>query len=340
VAEYRHRYGKRQPQQRQLTYDIAAGDDYAGWRRWLDDQLALLPAKTADALARRIWLDEHFWPVNFELATGAGLRAAGLRVAYERSWDGLTPDWTVMADDDKPVAFVEVRTDQPPSSTFGQMRAWHDLAERIKAIPVPVVLQVASQHGGPVAPPDAGTAKRIAQELHNQLVKFPWPTVLFSQGYRFHAMADPRRGGPQRSPLDMHAAFDPPSSRARAVNAQPMMEQVREKVRAYSRLADMYDVPLVVAVGAHRFTGVTLQHVDDILTGLDAPKITFQFGAGDPYIGEQTVRWAPIPPWQWPEELSGLLWIENELPFPLVARPNPGARRHMPVEISVTNATS
>ncbi len=37
VAEYRRRYGRRQPQHRQLTYDIAAGDDYAGWRRWLDE---------------------------------------------------------------------------------------------------------------------------------------------------------------------------------------------------------------------------------------------------------------------------------------------------------------
>jgi len=333
VAEYERRYGKRPPEQRQLTYDIAVEEEYASWRRWLDDQLALLPTKAADAIARRVWLDEHFWPVNFELATGAGLRAAGLHVAYEQKWDGLTPDWTVLSDEDKPLAFVEVHTDQPPSSTFGQMRAWHNLVERIKAIPIPVVLQVASQDGGPVPPPDAGTAKKIARDLHDQLAKFPWPTVLFSQSYRFHVMADPRRGGQQRSPLGMHAAFDPPSSRAGAVSAQPMMGQVRAKVHAYAHLANKYDIPLVVAVGAHRFTGVTLQLVDDVLTGLEAPKFTFQFNAGDPYIGKtQTVPWAPIPPWRWPEELSGLLWIENELPFGLVARPNSVARRQMPSE--------
>lgn len=36
--------------------------------------------------------------MNFELAVGAGLRAAGLSMAYEQSWDGLTPDWTALSD--------------------------------------------------------------------------------------------------------------------------------------------------------------------------------------------------------------------------------------------------
>lgn len=330
VAEHRRRYAKRPPEQRRLTYDIAAGDEHSDWREWLDDQLALLPAKAADALARRIWQDTHFWPVNFELAAGAALRAAGLQVAYEQIWDGLTPDWTVLSDDGRPLAFVEVYTDQPRASTFGQMRAWHGLVERIKAIPIPVVLQVASE-GGPVPPPDAGTAKKIVRDLHKQLVSFPWPTVIITNGYRFHVMGDPWRGGQQMiSPLGMHAAFRPPSSLAGAVSAQSMMDHVKGKARSYGLLAEAYDVPLIVAVGAHRFTGVQLQHIDNILAGLPAPTLTFQFNVGDPYIGEQEINLMPVQPWQWPSELSGLLWIENKLPFNLTARPNPTARRHMP----------
>jgi hypothetical protein len=58
------------------------------------------------------------------------------------------------------------------------------------------------------------------------------------------------------------------------------MEGITEKVRKYKSLAARYEVPLIVAVGAHRFTGVTLQQLDDVLTGLPAPKITFQFNAG------------------------------------------------------------
>ena len=44
-------------------------------------------------------------------------------------------------------------------------------------------------------------------------------------------------------------------------------------------------VPLIVALGAHRFTGVTLEDVDDTLRGLAGPKIKFQFDASDPHIG-------------------------------------------------------
>jgi hypothetical protein len=143
VEEHRRRYGKFPPEQRQLTYDIAVNGEYGPWRQWLDDQLALLRRPAAEAMIRRIWLDEHFWPVNFELAAGAGLRAAGLDVAYEQDWGGATPDWTVLSPGGKPLAFVEVHTDQPPSGTFSQMRAWHGLVERIKNIPVGVVLHLA-----------------------------------------------------------------------------------------------------------------------------------------------------------------------------------------------------
>lgn len=336
VAGQRRKGGKCPPEQRQLTYGIAVNDEYEAWRQWLDDQLAQQPVRAADALAGRIWLDEHFWPVNFELAVGAGLRAVGLRVAYEQDWDGLTPDWTVLSEDGQPLAFVEVHTDQPPAGTFGQMRAWHGLVERIKSIPVPVVLQVASR-GGPVLPPDAGTAKRIARDLKNKMLQQPGTNMFLSNGYRFLVMADPRRRGQFLvSPLGMHACFDPPSPRSGPVSAKRLMERIEGKARSYRRLAEAYGVPLVVAVGAHRFTGVTLEHVDDMLTGLPAPKITFQFNAGDPYIGQQSTTLGPIPPWPWPEGLGGLLWIENQLPFVLTARPNRTALRQMPQELLPT----
>ena len=43
-----------------------------------------------------------------------------------------------------------------------------------------------------------------------------------------------------------------------------------------------YAVPLIVVVGAHRFTGVMLGRLDDTLPGLPAHKIPFQFNADDP----------------------------------------------------------
>jgi len=155
--------------------------------------------------------------------------------------------------------------------------------------------------------------------------------MFLSQGYRFLVMGHPRRGGQQMvSPLGMHACFVPPSSRAGPVSTERLMEGIEGKVRKYRALAEQYAVPLIVAVGAHRFTGVTVTHLDDALTGSPAPKITFQFDASDPYIGTQTVNLAPVPAWSWPDDLAGLLWIENQLPFSLAARPNQAARRQMP----------
>jgi hypothetical protein len=186
VEAHVKRYGKRPPEGRQLTYDIAVQDEYAQWRAWLDDQLARLPDRVAEVLARKVWLDEHFWPVNFELAAGAGLRQAGLHVVYEQSWEGLSPDWTVLSDSGKPLAFVEVHTDMPTAETYGRMRAWHGLVERIKAIPVPVLLQLASTK--PVSPPDARTAKKIAQDLKRELLSGRSANVFWSQGYTFLVM--------------------------------------------------------------------------------------------------------------------------------------------------------
>jgi hypothetical protein len=61
-----------------------------------------------------------------------------------------------------PLAFVAVHTDTPAPETFVQMRAWHGLVERIKAVPVPVLLQLASTnpyclrtHGQPGRSPRA-----------------------------------------------------------------------------------------------------------------------------------------------------------------------------------------
>jgi hypothetical protein len=198
VEAHRRRYGNRPAQQRQLTYDIAVLDEYASWRDWLDQQLALLPPHKADELARKWVLDEHFWPVMFELATGAGLRAAGLNMAYEQEFDDLTPDWTVLSDGGDPVCLVEVHTHSPPKETFGQMRAWHGLVGRIREIPVSVVLVLASQ-GGPIRPPSAYIAKKIAQDLRFELRPGRGPAFT-SHGYTVVVLADPAGGGTMPSP--------------------------------------------------------------------------------------------------------------------------------------------
>ena len=131
-------YGNLPPEQRQRTYDIAVNDECAPWRQWLDDQFALLPCPVVNTMARRIWLDEHFWPVNFELAAGAGLRAAGLEVAYEQDWDGATPDWTVLSHKTGSHwlswRWIQTSLLQPPSARCVLGMAWLS-ASRIAPFP-------------------------------------------------------------------------------------------------------------------------------------------------------------------------------------------------------------
>lgn len=326
VAEYRRKHGARSPEQRPLTYDIAVEDEYAPWRGWLDEQLAHLPASAAAATAGKIWLDKDFWTVNLELAVGAGLRAAGLTVEYEHNWNGVSPDWTILAKDGRPSCFVEVHTDNPPADTFARMRAWHALVQRIRQIPVGVVLQLGP--GSPVDPPDAGTAKKIARELRTQLLQETTQAWFTSCGYTFLVMGDRHQQGRQMtSPWGVRACFNPPSEMAGVVDSQSLKTHVEEKVRKYRTLADDYGVPLVVAVGAHKFTGLSLEEVDHLINGADAPVITFQFNAGDQMVSSRPIPWGPVAPWTMPEELSELIWISNEFPFPLTRRVNPRARR-------------
>ncbi|MFC7482928.1 hypothetical protein ACFQX7_27110 [Luedemannella flava] len=113
VAAHRAAHGKRTPEQRQLTYDIAVDAAFESWRRWYDEQFAHLPAPQADELVRRLWQDEHFWPVTFELAAGAAIRSAGYTARYEKDYDGLTPDWSALTPEGELAFFVEVHTDQP-----------------------------------------------------------------------------------------------------------------------------------------------------------------------------------------------------------------------------------
>ncbi|WP_344134468.1 hypothetical protein [Luedemannella flava] len=326
VAAHRAAHGKRTPEQRQLTYDIAVDAAFESWRRWYDEQFAHLPAPQADELVRRLWQDEHFWPVTFELAAGAAIRSAGYTARYEKDYDGLTPDWSALTPEGELAFFVEVHTDQPSRETYGRIRAWKALERRIAGIPVNVVL--ALQGNGHVAPrpPDAGTAKKVAREIHARLLGSPTTTRIQACGYTFVVLAD--RLGPLPSENGLCAQFAAPSGVAGAVDAGRLVQAVDDKVSKYAKLAVRHDVPLIVAVGAHRFTRVDLSDLDDLLEGVAT--ISFQFSPGDTFLGTKSVNLARPAQWKMPADLAGLLWLHNQPPFGATARPNPEGHRSMP----------
>ncbi|WP_405890252.1 hypothetical protein OG427_17850 [Streptomyces sp. NBC_00133] len=331
VLGQQRRYGKRPPEQRELSYDIAVLDEYATWRDWLDQQLDMLPDATADTLAKKLWFDQHFWPVVIELAVGAGLRSAGLRVVYDREWDGLTPDWTVVCESGEPLCLVEVLCDSPPQGTFGQLRGWYGLVERIKQIPVSVVLAL-EPTGGPIPAPEPRTAKRIAQDLRRWLMQPLMISRFTTQGYTFLVQAK-RSGGLEASPFGLRAYFAAPSSMAGVVSARQVANRVEEKVRKYRHLSEKFGVPLVVGASAHRFTGIEARHLDDLLSG--RATMSLQFNFGDVYFGEPTeIRSGRPERWEMPSDLAGVLWAHNQPPFDLAWRANPAATLPAPQAIA------
>ncbi|WP_182885746.1 hypothetical protein [Microbispora sp. H10885] len=324
MDDYRRRHGNKTPQGRALTYENAVSEEFAERRKWLDDQLGRLPVRQADQLARRVWKDERYWSVHFEMAVGAALRQAGLEVVYDHPWDRQTPDWTVLSAEGEPLCLVEVHTASPRQDTYQSMRAWHQLTQRIKTIPVGVLLML-EQTSRPIPAPDSRTAKRIAEEVRKALGSPFCPfRIPASFGYTFLVQSG-GDGGTLPSPFGLYACFEPPSAIAGQVSAAQIVTPVRGKISKYRKLVEEHELPLVVAVGAHPFTGLGLRELDDLLTGEQV--ITFQFKPGDAYIGK-----AAVPPSRWdvPAELAGLLWIDNKFPFTMTSRPNPSAHRPMP----------
>ncbi|GAA0611987.1 hypothetical protein [Streptomyces crystallinus] len=332
VAAQREKYGHRQPQGRMLSYDLAVEDRYEPWRAWLDEQLALLPEREAEAFAANLGRDQNFWPYNIELAAGAALRERGFTVEYERRWGTLTPDWTVTDAAGAPIALVEVLTHSPPKAMFSRMRDWHELAQRVREIPVPVVLTVAGHPDRPLDPPvDARAAKQIAQALRRWLLS-PLDLVSFtSHGYTFRIMADHRTGGPIQAPF-LGAVLEAPSQMAGVVSAQPLAAVgIKEKLHKYRDLAQEASLPLILAAGSHRFTGLTVRHFDDLLSG--ANTVSVQFGYGDTFI-HPPIEVQPGRPRRWamPPDLAGVLWIDHDN-FPSFTthwRPNSQALRPAP----------
>ncbi|WP_327009723.1 hypothetical protein OHA72_22335 [Dactylosporangium sp. NBC_01737] len=335
VAAHLAAHGKRMPEQRQLTYDIAVEPAFAHWRRWYGEQLALLPQAQGDALAGRLWLDEHFWPVTFELAAGAVIRSAGYTALYEHDHDGLTPDWTALTSSGELAFLLEVHTDQPTKETFGQIRGWKGLERRIAQIPVGVVLKLQGPRHVALRPPDGGTAKKVARELRSRLLGSPHTTRIHTHGYTFVVLAN--MFGPLKSANGLFAQFAAPSGVAGPVNASRLVLAVDEKVSKYAARANGNHVPLVVAVGSHRFTSVDLDDLDALLDG--SPTMNFHFNVGDSFIGTKSVNPASPARWTMPTNLAGLLWLHNQPPFGATARPNSNGHQLMPPPLAQMTQT-
>ena len=127
----------------------------------------------------------------------------------------------------------------------------------------------------------------------------------------------------------MRTILVPPSSMAGVVSAQPLVAGIDEKVRKYRALAEETGLPLIVAAGADKFTGLGIEQLDCLLNGEHT--VTVQFNYGDTFIHAPMELQPGNPPrWAMPPELAGVLWVDNEFPFTAIWRPNATALRPAP----------
>lgn len=237
------------------------------------------------------------------------------------------PDWTVLGNDGAPALFLEVHTDMPARETFARMHAWHGLSQRIRKIPSPIVLILAPPDAA-LDPPDAGTAKRIAQDLQHQLLRVLQPVhpIYHTHGFAFLVIADRRTGRAMASPFGMYSCFEPPSCMSGWITADRLLKGVEKKVSRFQSLARDREVPLVVGVGSHIFIGVAFETLDGALLGSESPQFSLQFGAGYTFLAPQrSLELKPTKPW--PEGVAGLVWIDTGFPFEATTRRNPNAWR-------------
>ncbi|MFD6912197.1 hypothetical protein ACFWB2_06785 [Streptomyces virginiae] len=125
----------------------------------------------------------------------------------------------------------------------------------------------------------------------------------------------------------------PPSNIAGVVSAHPLVGRIEEKVRKYRILAEETGLPLIVAAGAHRFTGLDVRQLDDLLKGVHT--LTVQLRFGDSFVHQPIALQPGKPPrWSMPAELAGVLWVDNNFPFSGQWRPNPDAAMRAPAELT------
>lgn len=145
---------------------------------------------------------------------------------------------------------------------------------------------------------------------------------------------------PAAAPTSRHTGNpeigDPPAHSVGRLSADVRhiseVARIDENVSKYRTLAKETRLPLIVAAGAHRFTGLGVEQLDHLLKGEHT--FTVQFNPADTYIHEPLLFQPGNPPrWAMPPQLAGVLWVDNTFPFTTRWRPNPDARTLAPTRL-------
>jgi hypothetical protein len=280
----------------------ATSPDMERHRGWLADQLQRLDEADRSECLSRLRTPEQYIQTTAELALGAVLLGAGLKVQQNPRVGHLTPDVEATDSAGNRIIF-EVWTRTIPQETVVRLRQWGALAQVVAKVKVPVLLAVDSDQRSASDPPLPGEVSVIAKSLGRWLQSGESLArgSLAVAGYIF---TDYGR-------YDGDSAVLLPVTLATHADSRHVWDAVNNKVRRYRKLAMEHSVPFVVVLSAEPRSGLDYDLVASALSGRNSLTLNFDvrtFGAMDSRPTE--LRQSDAPP-KFDPCLSAVGWLES-----------------------------
>lgn len=303
---------------------VATAEERHAQRVWLNRAIDALPEPGRSKVMARLPENPHFLSTYIELATAAVLLDAGMSLDYERDFDGKTPD-LVVVEESGPSLLIEVYTKFRSNDRREAEHSWRMLQNRVQAIPVPVVLIISNLGGTVSEAPNDAKAKRIAVELRRWLLELSGSASnrRVIQGYQFTIM------GPAPG---LYATMARPGGGG-WFDSDMVLAAINQKVKAYAKLADRLELPLLVVLAAEPASPLSEDLVRSALKGDMSTTLSIDVFAGKSEPHTVAMR-SDRTPASFAPALSAVGWMNPGIDDPgtLNLFPVPDARR--PIEMS------
>ena len=301
------KHGKQLPADRPEYWELAASSDRAAQRMWLNAALGRMGPDARQHLFENICDSGRFVPTYNEAAVASILLDAFVKVEYEPTLNGQTPDLVVRSDDGAVQLIVEVANRLLPEAADAKAKRWEQLRGRLQRWAAPWLVRGIRVEG----PNDAPTADVIR----------PMATLLGRWLSRADAAQwDECRVGDfgfvimQRLP-GSHADLLIPHSEL-WYTSDRLVPIVTEKVNTYASLCADLGVPLVVVVAADPRSSVTVDTVRGAVTGALTLSMKLDMFADGPtssgplklHQTDEARRWHPC--------LSAVGWLQAGIDDP------------------------
>lgn len=136
------KYEKRSEYNRPFFYFVATDDDYQSLRTEIEDLTADLPQAAQAKVIHSLQCPKSFMQTYHELVAGNLFKRLGYHIEYEKTINGLSPDWYVHPKEKMLAYIVEVFTDYISDNNRSEQGQVSDLHGRLQQITVGVVLHI------------------------------------------------------------------------------------------------------------------------------------------------------------------------------------------------------